>query len=199
MLRGAFYALEHAWELLRDAAVLDQAGSHGHALALAALSREEVGLSRIFLDAATRAFHHPSGRVPFSFKGRAVDHVAKLRAGQSPWTVTVNTSVFGTSDEDLGIRLDRLRKLREEQLPREAYKKKNRALYVEPAAGGYRWNRPCDVRKDQTGEMRSAAALDYGHARRLLLEPKDSRMREAIEAAKHLLPMLPETPWANDK
>src|SRR5260370_35818176 len=61
IIAGVFFAARNAWELLRDAQILHNAGSFASAYGLAVFCREELGKSKIWRDQWDRGRPGESG------------------------------------------------------------------------------------------------------------------------------------------
>jgi AbiV family abortive infection protein len=199
LLRGTFFAMEHAWHLLEDAVELFRLHRYSSCLTLSVLCLEELGRAELYSKETKRAFDGKD--IDFGLLERQCKrHIVKLTQGQIP----VNAAVFGigeipmpgTAEEaKLAAQLRRIRKLLERLAPGRAQKAKLRALYVEPSADGKRWSRPSSIAREEAEEWLSAA--DYGYLlirEKIANPPPDSPIAKGTERWLYR-PNLPKANW----
>lgn len=199
LLRGAFYSMEQAWHLLQDAVFLFQRGSYGSSLVLSIYCLEEIGRAEIYLHQRGRAL--TCGEV--TVKELQEAHTKhKLKLGQGHITVTVCLPVSFAEPpppdspemSELHARFEQVRRLSEAEAPRRAHEARMKALYVDLNESRTRWNRPCEVTKDEADEWLGTACVAYDQGRARLMRPRDPELAGAIRGSANL-PELPEPPW----
>ena len=121
LAKGATYAMEQAWCLLRDAVLLIQNRRYASSLVVATFCLEQLGRAEIYRQNAKQAF---SGkRVTPDSMGRALtDHLPNLIKAQIP--VTASIAMCGEPPTpgseaaiQLGERLEAIRKINEPGAP----------------------------------------------------------------------------------
>jgi len=78
IIAGVFFAARNAWELLRDARILNKAGSFASAYGLAVFCREELGKSKIWQEQWNRSLRGESVTLNDLRLGDAISHKKKL-------------------------------------------------------------------------------------------------------------------------
>ncbi len=78
IIAGVFFAARNAWELLRDAWMLHNAGRYASAYGLAAFCREEIGKSKIWRDQWDRCKRGEPITLDDLKRGDATNHKKKL-------------------------------------------------------------------------------------------------------------------------
>lgn len=78
IIAGVFFAARNAWELLRDARILHNAGSYPSAYGLAVFCREELGKSKIWLEQWNRCLSGECVSLNDLRLGDAMNHKKKL-------------------------------------------------------------------------------------------------------------------------
>ena len=196
LLRGAFYAVEHAWKFLLDAVLLFQNQRFSNALVLATYCLEEVGRARIYLrhrvdgDAVTAR----------SLKDECKDHAFKLTEAKIPVSVSFSgmgePPVAGSREErELFERFRSMRDRLEKQIPDKAKSQRFAALYVGPEEDGIRWNRPSHVTRDEAEHWLSPAYVAYLLVRNEVLSAASpEELDRAFWGWPHQ-PSLPEADW----
>ena len=199
LLRGAFYALEQAWNLLYDAVGLYQKRRYANSLVLSVFCLEEQGRAEIYLNKRKLALQ--SGRVNVqSLRKQCQKHEVKLNQGQIPVTAVLfgfgePPSTGSAEEAKVAARLRKVRQVLEERAPREAHENRFRALYVDPGEDGKRWNRPSKtISEEDADKWLGAALVGYERLRGQLVESNDAELAGAVLEWKSR-PELPEPPW----
>jgi AbiV family abortive infection protein len=78
IIAGVFFAARNAWELLRDARMLYNAGRYASAYGLAVFCREEIGKSKIWRDQYDRCLRGEHVTLDDLKRGDATNHKKKL-------------------------------------------------------------------------------------------------------------------------
>lgn len=195
---GTVYAMEQAWNLLRDAVLLIQNKRYPSSLVLATFCLEQLGRAEIYRENAKNA---SAGKpVTLGSMGRALtDHLPKLFKAQIPVTASILT--FGDhpapgseAARELAERLAAIRKINEKEAPHKALDVRKRALHVDRVHHFPGWNRPSHViTMDDADSWVSAADVRYGLLRSEL-ERDYTEVGKKIWAGIEQLE-LPESPW----
>lgn len=131
LLRGAYYAAEHAYRLLEDAVLLFRSVRYPGALVSSVFSLEEVGRSRIYLSHLSKGDHITPG----DLRQECKKHSFKLAQADIPVSVCITGQgeppTPGSCEElALAERLQALRRRLEADAP-------NRAILS--GSGRYTW------------------------------------------------------------
>ncbi len=165
LVQGAWYALEQAGLLLRDAVLLYQQKRFPGAVGLALLSREELGKARILLRFIEL------GRTDLTLKALRDElekHELKQRAGVVSVTVKVDERLFlagmlqDPQDEESRAakkEVDDLADQISKRLPNQRIELRERAFYVDP--GEHEWTRPVSLSEDEATRVIWEANYDY--------------------------------------
>jgi AbiV family abortive infection protein len=205
ILTGAYFAAEHAGDLLNDAFVLYKSRRWASALVLAAFCLEELGKAETLFERALKA--NKDGPMPKDQVLHGMNkHPTKLKAGRGPVSVSASVAFVGDipplgSNEmaELGRRLDKANEIALKNAPRETHQDRMRALYVD--LGNYDWQRPADISSEDAYLLLAAAAIEYGLRREKFVNPSDSYVIVARKRmTSHLpeLPTAPDVPWPQD-
>jgi len=177
LLQGTIYALEQSGLLLSDAVKLYNAGSYATAVALAALSREELGRAMILDELRSEVLD--GGNVTLAeIKNECEDHVVKQDMAQFGIDVSgypedgigkllkirLESDPQSCEFRRAGEELDVVMKLKRKRAPRDRHEKRMNALYVEPKNSGDGWNRPKLTTKQDAKEFLYDAANAYAYA-----------------------------------
>src|SRR6266849_167665 len=167
LTKGAVYAMEQAWNLLRDAVLLIQNKRYASSLVLATFCLEQLGRAEIYRE---NAKHASAGKpVTLASMGRALrDHLPKLFKAQIP--VTASIALYGEppapGSEDgiqLAERLAAIREIREKEAQQKALDIRQRALHVDRIHDFPGWNQPSRViTRDDADYWVGAADVRYG-------------------------------------
>ncbi len=180
---GALYALQHAGDLLRDAATLFDRGGYSSTALLAVRCREELGRYRVLLEQFARVELGES-LAPARLRSKLADHVTKLRKGQIGVTLRMPPSL-GTrymeamtnprSPEFAAIRaeIDRLVRAKASRDPHDVHRLRLRADYVDFTDAG-KWSRPRDVSREEVWDLLAEVAGDY------LMHQEDAFTRQPL-------------------
>ena len=198
LARGAIYAMEQAWNLLRDAVLLIQNKRYPSSLVLATFCLEQLGRAEIYRENAK----HASAGKPVtlgSMRRALTDHLPKLLKAQIP--VTASLVTFGDPPApgseaaiQLAERLTAIRKIREKEAPQKALDIRQRALHVDRIHYFPGWNQPSRViTRDDADYWVGAADLRYGLLRSEL-EKDNTEVGKKIWAGIEQF-QLPESPW----
>ncbi len=198
LARGTAYAMELAWNLLRDAVLLIQNKRYASSLVLATFCLEQLGRAEIYRE---NAKHASAGRpVTLDSMGRALtDHLPKLLKAQIPVTVSIVSfddppAPNSEAARQLGERLAAIRKVREKEVPQEALEVRKRALHVDRIHDVPGWNRPTGViTRDDADSWVSAAVVRYGLLRSDLEKDKTEVAKKICAGIQQL--QLPESQW----
>ncbi len=136
IIAGVFFAARNAWELLRDAQMLHNAGSFASAYGLAVFCREELGKSKIWRDQWYRCLRGESVTLDDLKLGAVTNHRKKLeRVGKH-----VLEGVFsqgeppepGSSEEaELAKRISEINVRARQRDPEKTHIARLRAFFVE--------------------------------------------------------------------
>jgi AbiV family abortive infection protein len=197
LLRGAFYAAEHAWHLLEDAVLLFQNKRYSNTLVLAEYCLEEVGRAKIYVQ------HRADGSAVTvnSLKSECKNHAFKLAQAEIPVAVGVPGGGLppqpGSAEEAvLGEQLKMLRERMERKAPNRALDSRFKALYVDPHEDGVRWNRPHEVTREDADSWLGAAYVAYLFMRRRVLGAASAEeLDQAFWGSERRQPKLPEPDW----
>jgi len=151
LLRGAYYAMEQAGNLLHDAVTLHREGRNASAAVLAVFSQEEVGRAYIYLNQRAKLLSTAGSISAKKLNTICQDHLYKLTKGQ----LSVEFSLPpGATIKEIEVTAAQLMKRK----PREALMKRPRFLYVDFDESAKGWNRPCNMsRADCTSFLRGTA------------------------------------------
>jgi len=154
LLKGGWFALEQAGRLIRDAAVLMDAGSHSSAVALALLSREEVSKARTLFKLWMRA---TQGEAITS--DIAVKHITKLKHFEKQRLAATTFNVPADFRVPLAGSAAALEYF--DEVAASRVKKREEALYVDASPQGNSWRRPADIGLDEAKDIIADARSDY--------------------------------------
>jgi AbiV family abortive infection protein len=194
LLRGAFYAAEHAGILLHDAIELYKLRRFGTSTILAVYSREEVGRSRILLEHLDRALRGEIvNRADLQDLFR--NHIRKLEAGQFICDIELPPrKLREISAEEMGHpkchpedapfyaewhrRTEATRKKR----ARTSHNARLYAIHVNLSDDGQTWTRPSVIHKDWVSMLLEYVSLDYSMLHRVFSELESLDMAKSLEA-----------------
>jgi AbiV family abortive infection protein len=198
LAKGTAYAMEQAWNLLRDSVLLIQNKRYASSLVLATFCLEQLGRAEIYRKNAKQAF---AGQpVTLGSMDRALKyHLPKLFEARIP--VTASMALYGDPPVpgseaaiQLAERLAAIRKRNEQEAPQRALDIRQRALHVDRIAHFPGWNQPRRViTRDDADYWVGAADVRYGLLRSEL-EKDDTEVGKKIWAATEQF-KLPESPW----
>ena len=198
VLRGAWYALEQSGRLLADSVALFDRDSFGTAIAIALLSREELGKARILFELRDEA---EQGRLLEIRDVRIGDHERKQRSGQVhinaplPWTLADLLNRFGDDEQAAVGEMARIFEAMCQALPTQRKTLREKALYVDLDATTGDWSRPVGLSRAQAHRAVLAAANDYVSFVGLLnTDAKYAQARAALEGWTER-PELPRAVW----
>jgi AbiV family abortive infection protein len=170
LLHGAFYALEHAGHLLRDAVGLWNNKQYSNAVVLGVFAREEVGRFKILVEERTTALQSgPRDRE--AVRKRCSDHKEKLRAAPGGISIRFNAQVpelEGWQDPNHPNHLQAQTILHERIMrketaqPARTHAARFAALYVD-VDEARQWNRPSETTQGESGLLLNEIANDYAH------------------------------------
>jgi AbiV family abortive infection protein len=198
LAKGATYAMEQAWYLLKDAVLLIQNERYASSLILATFCLEQLGRTEIYREYATQAF--AGEPVTLGAMSRALtDHLSKLFKARIP--VTASMAFHGGPPApgseaaiELAERLAAIRNINEQKAPRKALDFRQRALHVDRIHHFPGWNRPSHaITRDEADSWVSAAVVRYGLLRSELGRD-DTEVGKKIWAGIEQL-QLPESQW----
>lgn len=198
LAKGAAYAMEQAWYLLRDAVLLIQNKRYASSLVLATYCLEQVGRVEIYRESAKKAFAGET--VTFnSMRRELTEHLPKLFKAEIP--VTASTATWAEPPApgseaaiQLTERLAAIRKRNEQEAPQKALDLRQRALHVDRIPSFPGWNQPSRViTRDDADSWVSAADVRYGLLRSELKRDSAEVGKEIWAAIEQF--QLPESPW----
>lgn len=202
IIEGAYYAMDHAGQLLNDAIVLYERKRWPSSLVLAVFSLEELGKAEALLCRAKDSANAGPKSVQDVKTGLAA-HRTKLKVGRGPLTITATVGFWGDIPEpgtremeEIERRLADADRIAQENTPREAHEARMRALYVD-LGDDELWQRPTETTSDEAYLMLSAASVEYGVRREKFANPTDAVLRQAQIDLACRLPRLPEAPEVN--
>jgi AbiV family abortive infection protein len=142
IIAGVFFAARNAWELLRDAQMLYNAGSYASAYGLAVFCREELGKSKIWQEQWNRCLHGDRVTLDDLKVGDATNHKKKLeRVGKH-----LLEGVFfqgeppepGSSEEaELAKRISEINIRARQRDPEKSHTGRLHAFFVEPGGNEF--------------------------------------------------------------
>jgi AbiV family abortive infection protein len=210
LLRGAWYSIEQAGFLIRDAAMLFDDEAHPSAVALAMFGLEELGRYAILRDLWRQA-KAGVALSPDDVREACRDHEEKQRRGSSGliYRATADTG-FGkllrslaahlpssSAARPIRARIEEIDKQKATRLPAERHRARMRALYVDLNEAGSDWLKPSSsVTVAEAHAKVNDAANAYGIQRDRLTTPGilvafDVDLARGFEALGDL-PPLPE-------
>jgi AbiV family abortive infection protein len=171
LLRGGWYALEHAGRLVNEATVLFEAGSHSTAAGLALLSREELAKSRKLFALWMRAARGEQITRDQMLEDIDIGHVEKQRHGASTFSIPVDAVTLEVLKGERDVPLEEYDEVRRklnaqfERLmktaPTARHQQRLRAFYVDPSRDGDTWLRPSDLTRSEAEDILVHARNDY--------------------------------------
>jgi len=195
IIAGVFFAARNAWELLRDARMLHNAGRHASAYGLAVFCREELGKSRIWRDQWDRCLRGDSVTLDDLRLGGATNHRKKLeRVGKH-----LPEGVFfqgeppepGSREEaELAKRISEINVRARQRDPEKSHIGRLNAFFVEP--GGNEINKAYSQPRVHFDRTRSSSQIleaeeAYERVRREL-----TALAESASLPHTALTLLPE-------
>lgn len=179
---GALYALQHAGDLLGDAAALFDRGRYSSAAVLTVSCREECGRYRL-LEQLARA-KRGEALSPARLRKKLENHVVKLRAGQIGVTTRLPLSLgrrYMEAMKDQGspefdsvrAEIGHIVRVKDRRDPDDVHLLRLRADYVDYTEAG-QWSRPRDVTREEVWNLLADVAGDY------LLHREDAFTRQLL-------------------
>jgi AbiV family abortive infection protein len=197
--QGAFFTLQQAGHLLRDAALLYENGRWPTALVLSVASIEEVGKFRILLENMEKTLRSElvtRNMLKAAFKR----HPHKLRYGLSAESRVVVVGGWGKWPEpdtpEMDALMDEFRKverMEKQEAPTRTHKTRMDALYVD-LSEDLNWIRPSDITRPESHRLLAAAHIEYHFARKRFTNPSMPLEQRLLASMQSWLQALPEPP-----
>lgn len=162
IIAGVFFAARNAWELLRDAQILHDAGSFASAYGLAVFCREELGKSKIWRDQWDRRLRGETVTLDDLKLGAASNHRKKLaRVGKHlPQGIPSygEPSEPGSREEaEQAKRISEISALASQSDPEKTHIGRLHAFYVE--SGGNEFHKAYSQPRDRFDRARSRGEI----------------------------------------
>lgn len=180
LMLGAFYAMEQAGHLLRDATLLFNRRRYASSFALASFTQEEMGKAAIIEECASKVRNGdtvtPDWLNQQLREGRNA-HRHKLKRGQGRVKASLglyrrapkkSLNLFARFkpkvNEPRRVSIEELISAIDESkggLANDTLDARKRSLYVDPVQGYTGWNRPVEATRDEALDLLITVGLDY--------------------------------------
>ena len=203
LVQGTIYAIEDAYNRLKDADILYKQKRYGNALALTILGCEALGLFETLLEHWKNTKDSGGADITVS----DVDHLQRLRQGLQGSTlilspqhgkklIELNEKTNEKEYRAYWASLSEAAEKKGKRDPEAIFKLRDRALYVDPTEDGG-WNRPSQVSCTEVCRVLCDVAGDYNMIRERidLHEPGLKKAMDDWKDCPKLPPLdLPEPP-----
>lgn len=192
ILKGAYFAMEQAGRLLKDACLLYRQERWPSSLMLAVFSFEECGKAEILLRLALAAAKRgPIEEATVARTARS-HHAMKIERGRSPSNFVESVGAWGGSEnwDELDRRLVEQIEAAVKNAPTKDHQARQRAQFVDLLDG--RWVRPAEMARRDVSKLVLETSSEYATRRREFLESGDPFVAEAWKRMATVLPALPE-------
>jgi len=184
IVEGAYYAMDHAGQLIHDAATLYERKRWPSSLVLAVLAMEEMGKVETLLSRASDAAIAGPKSATEVMKGLA-HHQLKLKSGRGLYSIPKGISFWGDMPEqgtpemeEINRQIEEKYRIEQEKAPGVAHAARTRALYVD--LDDEIWTRPAETTAIDAYQMLHAAGIEYHMRRKKFVNPTDATIQEAL-------------------